>query len=104
MLRIEALQYLLSTGVDMETRTNTGATPLLLAVGGGSFEATKVLLDSGANAEAKDKFGVEILQNTCRLFCSTDIEKNALDRADDKGHEKIVAYLKGEEVRVSQIL
>jgi len=78
--KIEALQYLLSTGVDMETRTNTGATPLLLAVGGGSFEATKVLLDYGANAEAKDKFG-----------------KNALDRADDKGHEKIAAYLKGEE-------
>lgn len=78
--KIEALQYLLSTGVDMETQTNTGATPLLLAVGGGSFQATKVLLDSGANAEAKDKFG-----------------KNALNRADDKGHEKIAAYLKGEE-------
>jgi len=78
--KIEALEYLLSTGMDMESKTKTGATPLLLAVGGGSFEATKVLLDRGANAEAKDMRG-----------------QNALDRAEEKGHEKIAAYLKGEE-------
>lgn len=42
---------------DVNARTNSGATPLHAAVLGGNLEATRVLLDNGADADVEDHFG-----------------------------------------------
>jgi len=75
-----ALEYLVSANADLNLKTSTGATSLALACGSGNFEAMKLLMDMGADMSTKDNNG-----------------QTALDRAEDKGYDKISAYLKGEE-------
>ena len=48
----EALTLLLDTEIDLETRTDQGMTPLMLAADSGDAGAAKLLLDAGADVEA----------------------------------------------------
>ncbi|KAL8733750.1 MAG: hypothetical protein Q9166_001944 [cf. Caloplaca sp. 2 TL-2023] len=48
---------LLEHGVNVEAKTSSGATPLLIAVFGSNSKALSILLDKGANIEAKTNSG-----------------------------------------------
>src|ERR1700736_1327269 len=56
-----------------EARDNRGATPLMHAAAFGSIEAMKLLLDAGADVNAKNDFGA-----TSLLWCARDGEKARL--------------------------
>lgn len=49
----ETIQLLIDSGADLEARTDEGLTPLLLAAYRGNYINFEVLLDRGANAEAR---------------------------------------------------
>lgn len=57
----------------LEARDNRGATPLMHAAAFGSIEAMKLLLDAGAEVNAKNDFGA-----TALLWCARDGEKARL--------------------------
>ena len=52
----EEVRRLLESGVDIETKTPDGDTPLINAAGGDA-EVVSLLLDAGANLEAKNSLG-----------------------------------------------
>ena len=54
----------------MEARDSRGATPLMHAAAFGSIDAMKMLLDAGADVNAKNNFGA-----TALLWCARDGEK-----------------------------
>jgi ankyrin repeat protein len=57
----------------LEARDNRGATPLMHAAAFGSIEALKLLLDAGADVNARNDFGA-----TALLWCARDGEKARL--------------------------
>lgn len=59
--------------IQLEARDNRGATTLMHAAAFGSIEAVKLLLDAGADVNAKNDFGA-----TALLWCARDGEKARL--------------------------
>lgn len=59
------VRRLLSTGADIETRDETGATLLMLAAHAGDTELVEVLLGSGADVNAADSSGWGALMKAC---------------------------------------
>jgi len=57
----KAVQVLIEAGSFIEHRTNTGATPLGLAVRGSFLETSRILLEAGANVDSVDLRGYSIL-------------------------------------------
>lgn len=59
------LQVVLDKGIDLESKTNFGGTPLMQAASQGNLPLLQVLIDKGANANAKDSQG-----NTPLMFAA----------------------------------
>jgi hypothetical protein len=74
--KVEALADLLARGAPVDLRTESGNTPLTLAVLGGRTEAVRLLLDAGAEVEAVPEDG-----------------GTAIMLAADRGHEEIARML-----------
>lgn len=66
---IQALRGLARTA-DLNVEDKRGATPLMYASAFGSMDAMKLLLDAGADVNAKNAFGA-----TALLWCANDINK-----------------------------
>ncbi|KAK9823888.1 hypothetical protein WJX72_006191 [[Myrmecia] bisecta] len=54
---VEQVKFILSKGVCMEAKTDSGATPLMLAAGVGAVTVCETLLEKGASLEAHDHVG-----------------------------------------------
>lgn len=59
---MEACQILIAKGNDPNAMANSGGTSLMFAAGAGHLEAAKVLLDAGADVNAKLKATPEFLE------------------------------------------
>lgn len=75
----DELQRLLDSGVSIETRLTFEKPPLLFAVEFAKINIVKLLLDRGANTEARDKNG-----KTALMYATDD---------DDKNHQTICKML-----------
>ena len=100
-------------GTDINTTTNEGDTPLILACIKGHSSITKLLLDRGCNVNAVDPFGYTALHDACcngytecvkELLAhgaDTSIKNNGgktpLDKARHNKHDAVVALLLEEE-------
>ena len=67
---IEEVKRLLAEGVDVNSRTRYGGTPLAFAVDKGNVELVEVLLAAGADVNAKDN----------RQLTSLDLARKRTDR------------------------
>lgn len=57
----EVLSWLMAEGCDLNAGSTNGSTPLMLALGYGSLDAAKLLLDAGADAQRKNDLGLSAL-------------------------------------------
>ena len=58
--QLEVTRYLLSSGVELNTRDDRGRTALFLSVSGQHTEVTKALLEAGADLDSEDQDGVTV--------------------------------------------
>merc|ERR1711871_1130866 len=80
---MNTLKYLLEKGAMAcleETDSNTKRTPLLWACSAGKVDAMKILIETGANVNAKDKEG-----RTCLMTWSEKGDMNMLKYLLEKG-------------------
>lgn len=56
-MNADVLVALLASGADIEARSGVGATPLMIAWQNGRTDLAEVLLDAGANGEARNMYG-----------------------------------------------
>jgi ankyrin repeat protein len=66
----ESVRRLVAEKVDIEVRDDYGRTTLHVAAGNGQVEVAALLIESGANIEARIK-RVSHIQRRCKLFCVT---------------------------------
>ena len=52
---MEVIQFLIVNGANIEETSIQGLNPLLVAASYGKFEIVKLLIENGANSEAKNK-------------------------------------------------
>ena len=58
--QLEVTRYLISSGVEVNTRDDRGRTPLFLSVSGQHTEVTKALLEAGEDLDSQDQHGVTV--------------------------------------------
>jgi ankyrin repeat protein len=80
----QAVKELISQGADVnQIVPNSYDKPLLFeAISGGNFEIAKLLIDNGANVNAKSRYGGTALMEAAH-FCQIDILKLLLERGAD---------------------
>lgn len=76
--KLETCEFLLKSGVDPNAKTPTDWTPLRSAADGGQLAACQLLVKYRADPKAT----------------SGKVDETPLERATEKGHEDIVAFLK----------
>lgn len=81
---IKTVKWLIEHGADIDTGYGVHATPLILAAGKGNLEIIKLLLESGADINATYYIGEG----------ESKIKFNALKRAEMKGHNDVVRFLR----------
>ncbi|MGI8744618.1 MAG: ankyrin repeat domain-containing protein [Bryobacteraceae bacterium] len=80
---LKAINSLLASGSDVNSRDKRGTTPVMYAAAYGSFDAMKLLIDKGAGVNAKSDFGVTALMwavndlNKVRLLLDKGADVNA---------------------------
>jgi ankyrin repeat protein len=108
----EAVKYLIKAGaqVNSPSKNSLGVTPLQSAVAGGHLEITRLLLEAGANPNARERSGqtplhtavqngdIEIVRSL--IFGGADLEaidanqEKPLDIALKSGHAEMINLLK----------
>ncbi len=73
----QVIKLLAKRGANLESKSNTGRTPLMLAAKEGKSSAVKLLLELGANIDARGSFG-----------------KTAMSEAKENYEEEVVQVLK----------
>jgi hypothetical protein len=80
---IDAIKQHLEAGTDVDTKEQPGGgTPLLVTAVFGRGEAAKLLIEKGANVNAKSNDGATAL-HAAAFFCHTEIVKLLLDKGAD---------------------
>ncbi len=79
---IDCVQSFIDSGVDIESKTIYGQTPLLLAFFGGHIDMIKLLVDSGADIEGTTSRGHTVL-HYASWYEHIDIVKLLLDLGAD---------------------
>eukprot|EP01124_Arcella_intermedia_P034875 TRINITY_DN872_c0_g1_i1.p1 TRINITY_DN872_c0_g1~~TRINITY_DN872_c0_g1_i1.p1 ORF type:complete len:1283 (+),score=264.43 TRINITY_DN872_c0_g1_i1:138-3986(+) len=59
---LKAIECLLSSGADIESKNQFNETPLFIAVSKGNVETVRLLLKKGASVTAKNKSGIDVLE------------------------------------------
>ena len=89
---LEAVKQHVSAGTDVDAKEPPGgSTPLIVAATFGRFEAAKLLIEKGANVNARSNDGATALHGAA-FFCHTEIVRLLLD----KGAEVNAKNIRGE--------
>ena len=62
---LEMVEFLLSSGADVNERNNCNLAPIHFAVWTGDSNILKILVQNGANLEARDLYGFTALHLAC---------------------------------------
>ena len=94
---VQRVKFLLEKDCNIETKGNTGWTPLIYSSCYGQFEVTKLLLENGADIEAKDITGQTPLIISSRVGNRESIkillENGADNEVEDSNGMKLDSYL-----------
>ena len=80
---LATVKRLIKGGLDINARDKHGRTPLMRAAARGNVDACQVMLDHGADAEARDRDGLSVRDYVCK------------ERGDEEARARIVELLDG---------
>jgi len=109
--RLEAVQFLVENGANIEFQTNGGATALMEAATNAQLEVMRYLIEMGATIDAQDKYGETALMKAVKrghdinvinylinhgasISLPNKYGETALQIAKIEGHDEISEYLK----------
>jgi ankyrin repeat protein len=82
--RLDALRGAVAAGVDVDRRDHRGQTPLLVASKAGHVDVVRLLLDHGADAEARRR-GRTVVAEAIRRYAPVDVVRVMLGVVDVRG-------------------